>query len=148
MSENKKLTPKQERFVEEYLVDLNATAAARRAGYSEKNADSIGAQLLSKTHIADAICRRKEARGERTEITQELVVHEVFRLYKACSVMVPVLDFGGDQVLDEDGKPVYKPLDAATARGSLDMLMKHTGGYDADNAKKISGGLEIVWKDE
>ena len=44
-----KLTEKQKRFVQEYLVDLNATAAARRAGYSEKTADRIGPELLGKT---------------------------------------------------------------------------------------------------
>ena len=45
------LTPKQQRFVEEYLIDLNATQAAIRAGYSEKTADSIGLQLLRKTQV-------------------------------------------------------------------------------------------------
>ena len=43
-----KLTPKQERFVDEYLVDLNATAAAKRAGYSEKSASRIAIELLNK----------------------------------------------------------------------------------------------------
>ncbi len=46
-----KLTPKQKRFVAEYLVDLNATAAAKRAGYSEKTAEQVGYQLLQKTTV-------------------------------------------------------------------------------------------------
>ncbi|NGP40968.1 terminase small subunit [Acinetobacter sp. GC2] len=49
------LTDKQQRFVDEYLIDLNATQAAIRAGYSEKTADSIGLQLLRKTQVAEAI---------------------------------------------------------------------------------------------
>ena len=53
------LTPKQQRFVEEYLIDLNATQAAIRAGYSEKTADSIGLQLLRKTQVSEQLraCR-------------------------------------------------------------------------------------------
>lgn len=49
------MTPKQQKFVQEYLVDLNATAAARRAGYSEKTANKIGTQLLGKTSIQQAV---------------------------------------------------------------------------------------------
>ena len=48
------LTPKQRRFVEEYLIDLNATAAAQRAGYSEKTADRIGPDLLGKICVSKA----------------------------------------------------------------------------------------------
>ena len=51
----KKLTPKQNRFVEEYLIDLNATKAAVRAGYSEKTARQIGSENLSKPAIQEAI---------------------------------------------------------------------------------------------
>ncbi len=68
------LTPKQARFVEEYLVDLNATQAAIRAGYSARNADKIGPELLGKTRVAEAIQKAKEARSERTEITQDEVI--------------------------------------------------------------------------
>ena len=50
-----RLTDKQQRFVAEYLIDLNATQAAIRAGYSAKNADKIGSQLLGKTRVAEAI---------------------------------------------------------------------------------------------
>lgn len=52
-----KLTEKQKRFVQEYLVDLNATAAAKRAGYSAKTADRIGPELLGKTCVSEAILR-------------------------------------------------------------------------------------------
>jgi len=68
------LTPKQQRFVEEYLIDLNATQAAIRAGYSEKNADKIGSQLLGKTRVAASIREAQEKRTRRTEITADYVL--------------------------------------------------------------------------
>ena len=65
-----KLTPKQERFVDEYLVDLNATAAAKRAGYSEKSASRIAIELLNKTHVSAAIqARRDKLRGKLEIVT-------------------------------------------------------------------------------
>ena len=69
-----KLTPKQERFVQEYLVDLNATAAAKRAGYSEKNAGKIGPELLGKTRVSAAIQEAIQRRSQRTEVTQDYVI--------------------------------------------------------------------------
>ena len=74
------MTPKQERFVEEYLIDLNATQAAIRAGYSAKTAADIGRQLLRKTPVSDAIAAKKAARSERTEITADRVLREYAKL--------------------------------------------------------------------
>lgn len=62
------LTPKQERFVDEYLIDLNATQAAIRAGYSAKTAEWIGPQLLGKSHVMASIQQAKEARSKETQI--------------------------------------------------------------------------------
>ncbi len=59
------LTPKQARFVEEYLVDLNATQAAIRAGYSARNADKIGPELLGKTRVAYPVHNPPDRRRER-----------------------------------------------------------------------------------
>ena len=71
------LTPRQERFVEEYLVDLNATAAARRAGYSAITADRIGPELLGKPCVAQAIQAAKEERSKRTALTQDYVIDKL-----------------------------------------------------------------------
>ena len=73
-----KLTAKQQRFVAEYLVDLNSTQAAIRAKYSAKTADRIGPELLGKTCVAVAIQAAMQAREERTQITQD----EVLRQYR------------------------------------------------------------------
>jgi len=74
------LTPKQQRFVEEYLVDLNATQAAIRAGYSAKTARVIGQQNLLKLDIQIAIQEAMKARAERTQVSQDSVVAELARL--------------------------------------------------------------------
>lgn len=69
-----RLTDKQRRFINEYLIDLNATQAAIRAGYSRKTADRIGPELLGKTCVSKAIREAKAERQERTEITQDYVL--------------------------------------------------------------------------
>lgn len=71
------LTPKQERFVLEYLVDLNATQAAIRAGYSERTARQTGAENLAKPVIAAAIQEAQAARAARVEITAEWVLRQL-----------------------------------------------------------------------
>ncbi len=68
------LTPKQARFVEEYLLDLNATQAAIRAGYNKKTANEQGAQLLAKLSIRQAVAEAQAVRSKRTEITQDEVI--------------------------------------------------------------------------
>lgn len=77
------LNAKQARFVEEYLVDLNASAAARRAGYSEDTAGSQGFDLLKKPEIQAAIASAQEARSKRTEITQDMVLAEFWAIATA-----------------------------------------------------------------
>lgn len=72
-----RLTEKQKRFVDEYLIDLNATQAAIRAGYSGKTAGRIAIELLNKTHISDLVRERMINRGKRTEITQDRVLQEL-----------------------------------------------------------------------
>ncbi|WP_058301704.1 terminase small subunit [Gorillibacterium timonense] len=74
------LTAKQKAFVAEYLVDLNATQAAIRAGYSARNADKIGPELLGKTRVAEAIQEAMSKREQRTEITQDMVLRELAKI--------------------------------------------------------------------
>ena len=69
-----KLTPKQQRFVDEYLIDLNATQSAIRAGYSPKTANEQGAQNLAKLSIAEAIKEAQKERQNRTLVTQDDVI--------------------------------------------------------------------------
>lgn len=69
----KKLTPKQQRFVEEYLIDLNATQAAIRAGYSEKTAGAVGHENLKKPEIQDSLKDAIEKRSEESGLTVEKI---------------------------------------------------------------------------
>ncbi len=80
MHKTNKLTPKQARFVEEFLVDLNATQAAIRAGYSQKTAGQIGEQNLKKLEVAAAVQEAQAARAKRTEITQDMVLRELAKI--------------------------------------------------------------------
>ena len=73
------LTDKQQRFVEEYLIDLNATQAAIRAGYSEKTAKSIGQENLTKPDIQKAIEEAKNQVSKRTELTVDMVVNGLLK---------------------------------------------------------------------
>ncbi len=73
------LTPKQQLFVAEYLLNLNATQSAVRAGYSKKTAEQQGYQLLQKPSVRQAVTKAMEARSERTGVTQDQVIEGLLR---------------------------------------------------------------------
>ncbi len=75
-----KPTSRQARFVDEYLIDLNATQAAIRAGYSRKTAQEQGSRLLSNVMVAAAIEKAMAERSQRTEITQDQVLKDLARI--------------------------------------------------------------------
>lgn len=107
------LTPKQKRFVAEYLVDLNATAAARRAGYSAKTADRIGPELLGKTCVSEAIQQAIRERQQRTEVTQDYVIKK----------LKEITDKDASDAQDSDLKYVNKIK-------ALELLGKHLGAWE------------------
>ena len=74
------LTPKQHRFVDEYLVDLNATQAAIRTGYSPRTANEQAARLLAKASITEAVRIAQMARAERTGVTADQVLEELAKI--------------------------------------------------------------------
>ena len=75
------MTPKQERFVQEYLIDSNATAAAKRAGYSPKTAMEQGYQLLQKTSVKMAIQGMQAEHRERAKVTVENLTEKLRTAY-------------------------------------------------------------------
>lgn len=83
MITTQELTDKQARFCEEYLIDLNATQAAIRAGYSEKTANEQGARLLANVSVQEKIAELKAERAKRTEITQDSVIQELAAVARA-----------------------------------------------------------------
>ena len=94
------LTPKQERFIEEYLIDLNATQAAIRAGYSEKTAGSIGHENLTKPEIQEALTIRRKAIAAATDITPEKVISELAKLGFSNMQDFIRITSGGDPMAD------------------------------------------------
>lgn len=99
------LTPKQACFVREYLIDLNATQAAIRAGYSERGADTAGPRLLENPDVIAAIDAAKADRSEKTEITAERVLKEIatMALYDPGDLVGILRDLNGDEALEGEG---------------------------------------------
>lgn len=98
----KKLTDKAIRFIDEYLVDLNATQAAIRAGYSKKTAYSIGCENLTKPEIQNEISRRQKELQEKTGITTERVLAEYAKL--AFSNLTDIIDYATGTISMQDFK--------------------------------------------
>lgn len=139
------LSDKQRIFVEEYLVDLNATQAAIRAGYSERTASRIGPQLLGKNWVREAIEKAQAKRARRVEVTQDYVINNLVEIVERTMQRAPVLDRKGEQVTDEEGRAVWT-FDAKNANRALELLGKHLGIFSDRVQNEISGGLSITWE--
>lgn len=124
MARAQKLTPKQARFVDEYLIDLNSTAAAVRAGYSPRTANKIGPELLGKTSIQKVIAQRMADREKRTEITQDMVLRELAKIafidprkfFDASGKLIPV------HLLDCDTAACIAGMDISVIAGEADTV--------------------------
>jgi phage terminase small subunit len=166
------LTPRQRRFCEEYIVDLNASAAARRAGYSADTAYSIGHENLKKPEVAAEIERLQADRSDRTEVTADEVVLELRRL-----AFVNMLDYitiqdDGSYVVDfsmlnrakaaavrevtvetytegrgEDAQAVKRvKFTLADKKSALELLGKHLGLFPNQLNLKAQVGLGEEWQ--
>ena len=121
----KYLTPKQAKFVIEYLVDLNGTAAARRAGYSEVTCNAIAYQLLRQPHIQEAIEAQMKARAERTLITADYVLSSIKEVAERCLQRKPLMVFN----------QVKKKMEQATELvEQADGSYKEEGVWEFDSA--------------
>jgi terminase small subunit len=127
-----KLTDKQKRFIEEYLVDLNATQAAIRAGYSEKTAYSIGEENLKKPVIKQAIEEAQSNRSSRVQITQDDVIRMLIENIEKSSGTKQVVitqtrkSEDGEFVGDDVAQFVYEP---SSVNKALELLGKHLGMF-------------------
>lgn len=158
------LKGKQKLFVDEYLIDLNATAAAIRAGYSPKRADVIGYENLRKPVIAEAIKKAKEKRAERTEIDQDKVLLEIARL----AFSDPRKIFDGNRLkqiseIDDNTAAAISSIKVSTKQvgegevehvseikfwsktTALEQAGKHIGLFGADNAQKKTEPTQNVY---
>lgn len=120
MSERRPLTPKQQRFVQEYLCDLNATQAAIRAGYSAKTANEQGAQLLANLSVKAAVQAAMDERAARTELTADWIIEKTRKLARMC------LGEEDIEITDRAGGLVKRRrFDALGASKALELLGKH-----------------------
>lgn len=120
------LTPKQARFVEEYLVDLNATQAAIRAGYSPDTAYSTGHENLKKPEIEKAIQAAQQKRSERTQINQDWVLQRAALLADAKITDLMSWDNGG--VTFKDSKDLTPEQAYLVSEVALDETIKEDPG--------------------
>lgn len=111
------LSDKQQRFCDEYLLDLNATQAAIRAGYSEKTAKQIGSENLSKPDVNAYLLERMKAREQRTQITQDMVLRDIDTI-KADAM---------SKMADRDGNVSMNSHQAALK--ACELLGKHLGMF-------------------
>jgi phage terminase small subunit len=159
------LTPKQQRFVDEYQIDLNATQAAVRAGYSRHTAEQQGCRLLRNAQIQQSVADAKEGAREKTGITAQRVKEELARLafvdmrafFDEQGNLKPIHQMTADQGAALAGLEVivknaqagdghtdivhkFKVWDKCKA---LELLGKHFGLFDEH--AHVSGTIELVW---
>lgn len=153
-----RLTPKQARFVEEYLADLNATQAAIRAGYSSRRASEIGYELLQKTTVQGAIEAAQRARSARTGVTADRVVQEIARV--AFSSLRDVVTWGpsgvqvrpDDEITPEAAAAIAEITETNTGVkvklhnkvAALEQLARHVGLYN-DRASPAAADAIVLY---
>jgi len=142
------LTPKQQRFISEYLVDLNATQAAIRAGYAKKSADVEGSRLLVNAKVSAAIAAAQAKRSKRTEIDADYVLASIVDTMERCKQAEPVKYQNGDQVYvdtpDGEVAPAYK-FDAGAVLRGAELLGKHLAMFtDKQNVTHHDGDRQEV----
>lgn len=149
------MTKKQKRFIEEYLIDLNATQAAIRAGYSPKTAKDIGCENLAKPNISDALDKAMAERSRRTGINQDRILLELARigLAKITDVVDPdtgkILPDASDDDLACIQSIKIKPNEFGTERevklydkkSALVDLGKHLGLFK--DKVELGGDMEL-----
>ena len=152
------LTPKQKMFIDEYLIDLNATQAAIRAGYSPNNADKIGSELLGKTRVSDAIKTAMAERSKRTGISQDRILMELAKI----ALVNPenVVNFDEATIREDalpedlaavasvkvkrfptkDGEGIEREIKFYDKTKALDLAGRHLGMFK--DKIELSGGLD------
>ncbi len=138
MSTKRPLTPKQQMFVREYLVDLNATQAAIRAGYSAHTAAEMGFENLNKPQIATAVQNAMNLRAEKTSINAQYVLDGIRETIERCKQAEPARDEDGNIVGD------YKFESSSVLKG-YELLGKHLKLFT--DKVEISGEATVLVKD-
>lgn len=158
----KKLNDRQKKFCDEYLIDLNATQAAIRAGYTDKYANTNANKLLQNTTIAEYISKRQKDREKRTEITQDMVLREIANIafsnaadYARVIEKRATLTIEGEQIplYDADGNPLmYRDVELVLTdelteeqKKAIAVIKKGRDGYEVKPYDKLKA-LELLGK--
>ena len=161
-----KLTAKQQRFVDEYLIDLNATQAAIRSGYSVKTANEQGARLLANVSVQEAIAKEMAERSKRTGINQDRVVLELAKM--AFVNIDDVVDIKTGAVKENaskddlaciqsikykksegiNGTSVEREVKIADKKSTLELLGKHLGMWNDKFNLTVSVPVVISGEDD
>lgn len=154
------LTPKQQRFVEEYLVDLNATAAYKRAGYVAKGnaAEVNAARLLRNAQVKIAVEAARAELSKRTEITQDMVLQELAKIgfsdirkavRWASNVAVAAPDERSlDEIIEEGGGEIRHAITNQVELVDSDTIDDDTAAAIAEIAQTDRGGLKVKLHDK
>jgi phage terminase small subunit len=146
------LTPKQRAFVREYLIDLNATQAAIRAGYSEKTAYSIGEENLKKPDVAAAIEAAMKNRAARTDITADRVLKELAKI--GFADIRKAIKWQGTLVTEEDNPDGGDTLTIKTVVTnnvtlvSSDDIDDETAAAISEISQNSTGGIKLKLHDK
>ena len=149
------MTKKQKRFCEEYLIDLNATQAALRAGYSPDTAKAIGCENLTKPDIRAHIDLVMAERSRRTGVNADRVIQELAKIafVNATDVIDPKTATVKENALPEDTAAIQsvkvktfgedgleREIKMADKLKALEMLGRHLGMFK--DKLELSGGLD------
>ena len=132
-----KLTDKQKTFCEEYLIDLNATKAAIRAGYSEKTAKQIGSRLLTNVDITDSITELRAKRSESTAIDAAWVLRQAVKVHERC--------MQAEEIKDREGGSTgeYK-FEHSGANKALEIIGKHIDVQAFTENVKVNAEIAVT----
>ena len=134
------LTARQERFVQEYLIDLNAKQAAIRAGCNSRTAEPIASRLLRNIKVAAAVKQAQDERAARTKVTADMVIEELAK--HAFGTMQDFFDPDDGHLLD-----VHEMSLAAKSRlAALDVVRERTRTSDGETVTTIEQTITLrLW---
>lgn len=137
------MTPKQKKFCAEYLIDLNATQAAIRAGYSAKTAYSIGPENLKKPEIAKWISNIRKTEYKKTIMTAEEVEYRLSKAGRG-ELKEEVIVVEGVGAGCSKARIVQKRLSARDQLKALELMGKRHRLFDTTDSKNDDEGVQII----
>lgn len=143
---DKELTDKQKRFAQEYIIDLNATQAAIRAGYADgKSAEVTGHRLLRINKIREEIRKQQAEAAERLHVTQDWVILRLKDISDRCTQAEPVMFF--NRATGEWEKTGEYKFDSGGANRSTELIGKHMGMFVERSEVAHTVSIEQALKD-